>query len=200
MNSLLQGIPGVICYLDDILITGASDTDHLTNLEEVLRRLQEEGMRLQKDKCKFFQESVEYLGHHIDSQGIHTSEKKVKAILDAPTPRNIQELRSFLGLLNYYAKFMSGLASILHPLHSLLQAGQPWKWSGDCKRAFEEAKGKLTSAPVLAHYDPQLPVHMAGDASAYGVGAVISHTMLDGSERPIAFASRTLTKSERNYA
>jgi len=102
--------------------------------------------------------------------------------------------------VNYYAKFILGLTSTLHPLHRLLQAGQPWTWSGDCKRAFEEAKRKLTSAPVLAHYDPKLPIHMAGDASAYGVGAVISHTMPDGSERPIAFASRTLTKAERNYA
>lgn len=125
MDSVLQGIPGVICYLDDILVTGESDTAHLENLEEVLRRLQEEGMRLQKDKCNFFQESVEYLGHHIDSQGVHTSDKKVKAILDTPTPQNIQELRSFLGLVNYYAKFILGLASTLHPLYRLLQAGQP---------------------------------------------------------------------------
>ena len=200
MDSILQGIPHVICYLDDILITGRSEAEHVSNLEAVLERLQEYGMRLHLDKCCFFQDSVEFLGHQIDAEGVHTSEKKVKAILDAPKPQNVQELRSFLGLLNYYAKFLPNLSSILHPLHALLRAGQCWKWSQACDRAFKEAKSKLTSAPVLAHYDPHLPIRLAADASPYGVGAVISHTMPDGSERPIAFASRTLTTSERNYA
>ena len=200
MDSILQGIPQVICYLDDILITGRSEAEHVSNLEAVLERLQEYGMRLHLDKCCFFQDSVEFLGHQIDAEGVHTSEKKVKAILDAPKPQNVQELRSFLGLLNYYAKFLPNLSSILHPLHALLRAGQCWKWSQACDRAFKEAKSKLTSAPVLAHYDPHLPIRLAADASPYGVGVVISHTMPDGSERPIAFASRTLTTSERNYA
>lgn len=148
----------------------------------------------------FFQKSVEYLGHQIDETGVHTSPQNVKAVVEAPSPRNLRELRSFLRLLNYYACFLHNLASTLHPLHQLLQAGQPWCWSEACDRAFRTAKQKLIEAPVLAHYNPDYPIVLAGDASAYGVGAVISHKMLDGFERPVAYASRTLSKSEQNYA
>ena len=199
MDTILQGIPSVICYLDDILITGRNKAEHLLNLEEVLRRLQEHGVRLRKEKCLFLQKSVEYLGHCVDSRGIHTSDKKVKAILEAPAPRNLQQLRSFLGLLNYYAKFLSDLASLLHPRHMLLRAKQLWHWSKACEQAFQKAK-RLVEAPVLAHYDPELPIVLAANTSAYGVGAVISHKFPDGSERPVAFASRTLSTSEKNYA
>ena len=151
-------MPHVICYIDDILITGCTEEEHLSNLEEVLRRLQEHGVRLKRNKCQFFQSSVDYLGHHIDADGVHTTRSKVRAIQEAPSPRNIQELRSFLGLLNYYAKFIPNLASLLHPLCVLLQAGQPWKWSKDCAAAFEQAKTLLSTAPVLVHYDPKLPL------------------------------------------
>ena len=200
MDAILQGIPHVVCYLDDILITGESEAQHLKNLEEVLCRLQENGLRLHKSKCHFFQRSVEYLGHHIDAEGIHTSDRKIKAILQARAPQNMSELRSFLGLINYYSKFILNLSSLLHPLHQLLQAGAPWKWSKDCQQTFEEAKSKLVCAPVLTHYNLDLPLHMAGDASQYGIGAVISHFMPDGSKRPIAYSSRTLSPSERQYA
>ena len=120
--------------------------------------------------------------------------------MQAPQPRNIQELRSFLGLLNYYGKFIPNLPTLIHPLNSLLQHSQSWEWTSQCDQAFEQAKKALSSSQVLAHYDSSLPITLAGDASAYGIGAVISHTMPDGSERPIAFASRTLSPSERNYA
>ena len=104
----------MLCYIDDILITGKTQAEHLANLETTLQRLQEHGVHLKLEKCKFLQASVEYLGHCIDSQGIHTTKKKLNAIIDAPTPRNVQQLRSFLGLLNYYAKFIPNLASLLH--------------------------------------------------------------------------------------
>ena len=88
----------------------------------------------------------------------------------------------------------------MHPLQALLRAGQKWQWNRRCEQAFREAKQKLSTAPVLAHYNPDLPIYLAGDASHYGVGAVISHIFPDGSERPVAFASRTLLQSECNYA
>ena len=144
-------------------------------------------------------QSVEYLGHHIDQDGIRAVSSKVAAIANAPATRNLQELL-FLGLLNYYCKFISNLATILHPLNALLQADRKWEWSQECEEAFQVAKDKLTSAEVLTHYNPALPINLAADASAYGVGAVISHTFPDGSEKPIAFASRTLSTSEKNYA
>ena len=119
--------------------------------------------------------------------------------MSAPSPINLAKLRSFLGLLNYYSKFLPSLGSVLNPLHSLLRTGQPWKWSQSCEDAFQKAKKALVEAPILAHYDPDLPISLAGDASAYGVGTVISHTMPNSTERPVAFTSRTLSTSERNY-
>ena len=200
METILQGIPGVVCYIDDILVTGKDEEDHLHNLDEVLSRLEKHGFQLKKSKCTFLAKSVEYLGHRIDKDGISELPNKVDAIVNAPHPTNVQELRSFLGLLNYYGKFIRNLATILHPLNQLLQTHQKWDWTTDCSDAFWMAKDQLVSAEVLTHYNPDLPIHMAADASAYGIGAVISHVQPDGSERPISFASRTLTPTEKNYA
>ena len=174
MDSILQGIPSVKCYIDDILITGANDEEHLQNLEQVLQRLETEGMRLKKSKCQFLKPSVEYLGHRVDSTGLHPTEDKLKAVAEAPPPRNLKELRSFLGLLNYYGSFIRNLSTLLHPLNSLLQKGTKWKWSADCQKAFDSAKKSLTSSSVLVHYDPSLPIRVAADASSYGLGAVLS--------------------------
>ena len=200
MDTILQGIPCTICYLDDILVTGKNDEEHSRNLEEVLKRLQQNGLRVKSEKCKFLQPSVEYLGYRIDSSGVHTTTKKVEAILNAPRPGNVRQLRSFLGLLHYYGKFISNLSSLLHPLNQLLKAHSPWKWSWQCDKAFQQAKDELVKAPVLTHYDPTKKLKLATDASAYGIGAVLSHTHDDGSERPIAFASRTLSDTEKRYA
>ena len=181
------------------MVTGTTDAEHLNNLHEVLRCLEEHGLRVKREKCKFMQNFVDFLGHRIDAEGLHTIPDKLQAIVQAPTPKNIQQLRSFLGLLNYYGKFIPNLASVVHPLNQLLHQDTKWRWDTTCSRAFADAKKALVSSTVLTHYDPSLPLALAGDA-AYGVGAVISHVLPDGSERPIAFASRTLTSSEQNYA
>ena len=102
MEKLLQGLPKVVVYIDDILVTGNSDEEHLENLESVFKRLSEYGLRLKKEKCLLMQPSVEYLGYIIDSEVLHATPKKVEAILQAPRPRNVPELRSFLGLVTYY--------------------------------------------------------------------------------------------------
>ena len=116
-----QGIPGVCVYIDDILIAGSSDKEHLDHLNEVLRRLAEAGMRLKKGKCAYLLPSVEYLGHIISAEGLGTADSKVFGILKAPAPRNVTELRSFLGLVNYYRKFLPDLATTLSLLYALLQ-------------------------------------------------------------------------------
>ena len=194
MDVILQGMSRVTCYLDDILVTGVTAEEHLRNLDEVLTRLKKHGARLRKDKCKFMESSVEYLGHRIDQEGIPATTSKLQTISEA---RNVQELRSFLGLLNYYGRFIPNLSSLIHPLHKLLCKNAAWKWSQSCESAFNRAKQALLSSNALVHYNPSLPLKLAGDASAYGVGA---HVMEDGSERAIAFASRTLSPSEQNYA
>ena len=154
---------------------------------------------MRKEKCKFFSTSVEFLGYRIDAEGRHPLDSKLHAITEAPEPRNVTELRSFLGLLNYYDSFIPNLSSLLHPLNKLLQKEAPWKWTKECVVAFKEAKERLVSSQVLVHYDSNLPIVLAGDASAYRVGAVISHVTPDGCEHPIAFASRTLSSTEQNY-
>ena len=200
MDTILQGLPHVQCYIDDIIITGSNAEEHLHNLEEVLKRLSHYGIRVKEEKCAFFRDKVEYLGHQISSEGLHTAPKKVEAIKTAPIPSNVQELRSFLGLLHYYGKFIPDLASLVYPMNKLLQAKTTWNWTEECDKAFALAKEKLTSATVLAHYNPKYPLRLAADASSYGLGAVISHIFPNGVERPIAYASRTLTASERNYS
>ena len=122
MDTILQGLNHVQCYIDDILVTGANDNKHLRNLEEVLARLMKHGIRVKSSKCTFFQDSVEYLGHKITSNVLHTTTKKVDPAKLVPAPKNLWELRSFLGLLHYYGKFIPNLATLIHPLNSLLKA------------------------------------------------------------------------------
>ena len=109
IEQVLQDIPMVVCRVDAILVSGKNDTDHLRNLSEVLSRLKEAGLRLKREKCTFMQPSVEYLGYKVDMTGIHAIETKVEAIRNAPPPENQQQLRFFIGMVNYYAKFVNHL-------------------------------------------------------------------------------------------
>ena len=200
LDQVLPKIAGVVCFIDDILVTGKTEAEHLSNLEAVLQKLQEYGLRLKMRKCKFFQESVEYLGQVVSREGIHPSSKKVEAILKVQPPTDISELRSFLGMVNHYRKFIHFLADLSAPLNNLLRKDTPWQWTEECQQSFEQIKEALTSTKVLAHYDSKLPVGLACDASAVGVGAVLFHRYEDGAERPIAYASKSLTKAEKNYS
>jgi transposase InsO family protein len=199
MDRVLQGLKGVKCYLDDLLIVGESLEDCYHKVEQVLERLNEYNIKLQMEKCRFFLSSVNYLGYRVDSEGNHPTEELVEAIVKAPEPKNVQELKSYLGLLTFYGKFIPNLATLLSPLYRLLHNNNMWNWSSECKQAFKTSKDVLISYPVLVHYDSDRALVLACDASPYGVGAVISHVMDDGTERPIAFASRTLSKAEEKY-
>ena len=127
--------------------------------------------------------------------------EKRNAVRKAPAPRNVKELRSFLGMVQYYHSFLPGLATTLAPLPKLLQKNVPWDWTKECQTAFEGCKESLTSDSLLVYYDLNRELRLACDASSYGLGAVLSHVMDDdGRERTVAYASRTLTPSERNYA
>ena len=200
VESLLQGIPHVCVYLDDILVTGPNVEAHLKTLEEVLKRLDKAGVRLEHNKCEFMLPSVEYLGHRISADGLQPTDCKVKALKEAPTPNNVSQLKSFLGLLNYYGKFVPSLSTLLAPLHRLLEKRTAWTWGTQQQQAFDQVKALLTSDTVLAHYDPAKPLGLACDASPYGIGAVLSHTFEDGSEPQIAYASRTLGPAEKKYS
>ncbi|KAL3988098.1 5-hydroxytryptamine receptor 3 [Sarotherodon galilaeus] len=151
-------------------------------------------------KCAFMQEKVEYLGHIVDAQGLHPVEKKVKAIMDAPTPKNVTELKAYLGLLNYYNKFLPNLATLLAPLHELLRHEVRWTWQKRQEEAFQKSKNLLNSAQVLVHYSADRELVLSCDPSPYAIGAVLSHKMEDGSERPLGFMSRTLSPAEKKYS
>ena len=199
MDQILQDMPGVVCYLDDILISAKNKVEHLELLDKVLTRLEKYGVRVKLAKCEFMSSEVVYLGHRVDATGIHPTDDKISAIKEAPIPQNVTELRSFLGLVNYYHKFLPNMSTRLKPLYSLLQKGIPFVWSKECNQAFINCKQDLLRSNVLVHYDCNKEIRLACDASPYGLGAVISH-VIDGHEKPIAYSSRTLTPAEKGYA
>ena len=129
MSIVLQGCNRVVYFMDDILVTGKTRREHENNLRLVFRRLQQFGLRINISKCRFFQRTVDYLGHRISPEGIRPTEERVQGILAASTPVNKSELKSFLGLMTYNAKFLPGLSSVLHPLYKLTRKDVKWSWS-----------------------------------------------------------------------
>ena len=149
--------------------------------------------------ANIFQQELEVLGHVITPLGIRPTNQRIKDVLQAPIPTNKSELKSFLGLMTYNAKFISSVASLLHPLYQLLWKDSHWHWSAKCQDAFDKAKTLVSQAPVLVHYDVYKPIKLYCDASARGVGACLMH-VVNGEEKPVAYASRTLSPAEVNYA
>ncbi len=169
MEQLLNCILHVGFLLDNILITGITEEEHLTNLEEVLKRLSAAGLRLKVSKCQFIQPSLDCWGHHIGKDGFHPVAAKVRAYKDAPVPTNVTELKSFLGMINFYGKFLSNLASTLEPLHKLLRKDIHWTWGRPQQEAYAAAKTLLQLSQVLVHYDPEKTLVLLCDASSYRV-------------------------------
>jgi len=163
-------------------------------------RLASVGLRVKRSKCKFLVPSIEFLGHLIDGVGIHPLPDKIQAIQQAPTPTNLTELKLCIELLSYYGKFLPHLSTCLAPLYQLQRKDVTWQWTSEQEAAFRKSKELLISSPLLLHYNPDLPLILACDASAYGLGAVLAHRMPDGSEKPIAYVSRTLNPAERKYS
>lgn len=199
IEKILIDIPGVLNYLDDIIVAAKSMVEHNRRLKTVFERLLSAGLKLNKQKCIFAQSGVQYLGHHISGQGLRKLDTHIDSILKAPQPRNVTEVKAFVGLANYYGKFISNISSKLHPLYQLLKADTDFIWSKECQNAFNTMKKDIVSDTVLVHFDPKLPIVLTCDASKHGIGAVLAHVMPDGIQRPVAFASRTLSSAELNY-
>ena len=168
MDTLLQDIPMTVVYLDDILVTGRCLKEYWQNLEMVLQHLANSGLRLKLAKCRFLQIEISYLGHTIKSQGLAPDKKEVMAIQAAPELKNVTKLHYFLGMINYYGRFLPKLALRLAPLYQLLLQNVRWQWKDEHKKAFRQAKEALQSSQVMIHFDPRKEFIGACDASPYG--------------------------------
>uniref|UniRef100_A0A3Q1EKL9 Gypsy retrotransposon integrase-like protein 1 n=1 Tax=Acanthochromis polyacanthus TaxID=80966 RepID=A0A3Q1EKL9_9TELE len=209
----------VLVYLDDLIVFSDSLEEHEQRLLRVLNRLKEYGLKLSPEKCKFFQTSVKYLGHIVSERGVETDPDKIHALKSWPVPRNLKELKSFLGFAGYYRRFIKGYSAIARPLNELTRGyvptsrsrkpsnlvqfhdtKQPFgeRWSTECQIAFETLIEKLTSSPVLGFADPKLQYILHTDASTTGLGAALYQEQ-EGQLRVIAYASRGLSASESRY-
>jgi transposase InsO family protein len=200
IDQVILDIPNCIAYLDDLLITGSTEDEHLKTLDEVLHKLADYGFTCNPDKCLFFQDSVSYLGFRIDKTGKIPDPARVEAIKRMPPPKNVKELEAFIGKINYYGQFISNFSSKCKILNQLRKKNARWNWTNDCQTAFNYLLEEISTATTLVHFDDKLPIILATDASHYGIGAVIMHKYSDGSEKPLAFASKTLTDVEIKYS
>ncbi|KAL8565639.1 hypothetical protein ACOMHN_063470 [Nucella lapillus] len=198
MTRILEGLDGVVCHMDDILIHAPDQTTHDERLKAVLSRLDSAGLTL-NDKCDFRKTTITFLGHIIDGNGVRADPAKLDGIHRFPTPHSVQDIQRFLGMVNQLTKFTENLASLTDPLRQLLRKNTAWVWGYPQQKAFQEIKERLTSAPVLAHYDVKKPTIIASDASCSGIGAVLIQTD-KGQRHPICYISRSLTEAEKNYA
>ena len=199
MEMLLKDVHNVVIYIDDMVVYGKTIREHNETLQTVLEKLAKAGLVLKKEKCKWNQNSIVFLGHIIAGNGIRPMEAKVEAIQNMRAPNNISELRTVLGMINYYHKFLPSSAIVLEPLHKLLRKDVSWMWGEQQRNAFKKIKELLSSTTVLTHFDTSQPIILTVDASPYGIGAILSHRK-KGIEHPIGFVSRSLNSAERNYS
>jgi transposase InsO family protein len=191
--------PYVFCYLDDIIIVTQDFEKHLEILETVFSRLHDAGLVVSLEKCKFCQSKVKYLGYVVDSNGLHPDPEKVQAIVNVASPQNVKDVRSFIGTASWYRRFVPQFASTLAPLTGLTKKDAKWNWTPECELAFRQVKDCLINAPVLQCPDFSRTFVLQTDASAFGVGAVLTQNFDDG-ERVICYLSRSLTATERKYS
>ena len=199
MSRMLSGLVGCDVIMDDIIIWGKSVEEHDKRLKAVLDRIKSAGLTLNKEKSQIRQDKVTYFGHEISKDGITASPEKVKAILEMPSPTNVTELRSLCGMMNYLSRFTPNLASTLKPITDLLKKDVVWNWGTPQQIAFHEAKKLVSSLPSLSFYQLGEKVIVSADASSYGLGATLLQESSEGLV-PVAFASRSLTDSEKKYS
>ena len=188
----------LVLYLDDILTFSPTVEEMLARLEEVFKRFEKANLKLKPSKCKLFQTSVEFLGHVVSNEGISCDPKKIEAIDQWQTPKNVKAVRSFVGFCQYYRKYIKDFSNIAAPLYHLTRKRAKFEWNETCENAFLTLKESLVSAPVLAYPTREDEFVLDCDASLYGIGAVLSQIQ-DGKERPIAYGSKTLSSNQQNY-
>ena len=201
MKSVLSGLIGtaVIFYLDDLIVLGRTPEEHLENLVKVFSCLERHHLKLRLDKCTFFQNKVEFLGHEVSSEGIRPLVGKVDAIKGYPRPKNYREVKRFLGMASYYRKFIPNFSKISKPLDRIRE-GVALNWTEEHEKAFQDLKEALMSDQLLAYPDYAKSFIITCDASQWAIGGVIAQEDDSGAERPIVFSSRALTPPETRYS
>ena len=203
IDEVLRGLHFCYACIDDVLIASATPEQHKHHLQFVLERLNENGILIDPSKCIFGADHLEFLGHHVDRHGIRPLDHKVKVIREFPQPTTQRKLYEFLGLVNFYHRFIPGCAEILHPLNELLSTSKDSKkaltWNDQALGAFSDIKEALAKASLLAHPKPDAPTSIITDASEVAVGAVLQQRIGE-SWCPIAYSSRKLKPSETRYS
>jgi len=201
MDNVLRDLMGKIClvYMDDIIVFSTSLQEHVENLKRVFEALDRYNLKIQLDKSEFLCKEVAFLGHIVTPNGVKPNPNKVEAIKNWPLPNTEKELRGFLGTMGYYRRFVKDMAKIIRPMTVQLKKGQSIEHTPDFVEAFEKSKTLLTSSHILQYPDFSQPFVLTTDASDFALGAVLSQGPV-GKDRPVAYASRTLTKSEINYS
>jgi hypothetical protein len=189
----------VLVYIDDILIFSCNAEEHAEHVEWVLQQLQQNGYYANPDKCEFFQQQVNFLGHVISAGGVAVQQHKVEAVERWPTPQSVSDVRRFLGLAGYYRRFVRGFSDIAGPLSDLTKKEAPFVWGAKEETAFARLKAALVSAPVLITPDNAKPYTVHTDASGYAVGATLSQENAQGLLQPVAFLSKKMNAAQRNY-
>ena len=199
-GQVVQGLEGVRNLSDDIVVYGTDQADHDEKLAKVLDRLLERGLTLNREKCKFGLSRIVFLGHVISSEGIRLDDEKIKAVAETRKPMNSSEVRSFLGLANYCGRYIQNFSTTAAPLRELTRKNTVWKWAKRHQDAFDKLKQALISAETLAYYNPKAETRIIVDANPVGLGAIMSQKQADGSFKPVAYASRSLTDVEKRYS
>ncbi|EFP01961.1 hypothetical protein CRE_22892 [Caenorhabditis remanei] len=200
MDQLINGIEGVASYLDDVIVTGSTVSEHDDRLMKVMSRINEFGLKMKLEKCNFLMQEVRFLGFIVDKNGRRPDPEKIAAIKNMPVPKDVSQVKSFLGLIQFYGAFVKSLFRLRPPLDALTKKDTPFRWSRACQNAFDQIKEVLQSDLLLTHYDPNKPIIVAADASQYGIGAVLSHRYPDGSEKAVFHISKSLNKAQQNYS
>eukprot|EP00253_Pinus_taeda_P022952 PITA_22952 len=185
----------VLIFIDDILVYSRTVEEHQEHLRKVLQTLREHQLYAKFSKCDFFKEEIQYLGHVISKEGIAVDPEKIKAIMDWPVPKDVADIRSFMGLAGYYRRFVEGFSRVAFPITSLQKKGKSFQWTPNCQKSFEQLKHLLTTAPILRIADPDKDYVVCTDASKEGVGGVL---MQEG--RVVAYESRKLKEHEQKYS
>ena len=202
MNELLRDLINtgkVAVFIDDVIVGTETEEGHDELVAEVVKRLEENDLYVKLEKCKWKIKEVEFLGVVIGPERIKMEKVKVKGVLEWPTPKCVKDVQKFLGLANYYRRFIESFALIARPLHDMVKKDKKWDWTGKQEEAFKELKKRFTEEPVLVAPDIDKKMRMEVDASDYATGGVLSMECGDGLWRPVAFLSKSLNEMERNY-